>query len=155
MLYKISLASSAIPGLFPPMMWQDMLLVDGGALKPLPTEALKEIGKYFIMAVNTENLNYQFTAPKNALDIVFLVDKMRYNHVLSENSQEADLLISPDLSGFTWTDFDCAEKIIAMGEKIILDNAEKLTRLNKINTGKSLKHKVFHFFNSLRSYKKA
>ena len=42
-------ASMAIPGVFPPVYQKDAMLVDGGVMEPLPTDALKSLNVNFIM----------------------------------------------------------------------------------------------------------
>ncbi len=46
------LASIAVPGLFPPVEWKDCLLVDGGVLDNVPTQAAYQLGARSLIAVD-------------------------------------------------------------------------------------------------------
>lgn len=45
-------ASMSIPGLFTPVIYEDMLLVDGGVLEPVPVKALHDLGADLVIAVD-------------------------------------------------------------------------------------------------------
>lgn len=45
-------ASMSIPGVFAPVEWNGMLLVDGGALNNLPVDVVKEMGADIIICVD-------------------------------------------------------------------------------------------------------
>jgi NTE family protein len=45
-------ASIAIPGVFTPVIFEDKLLVDGGALEPVPVHTVRSLGADFIIAVD-------------------------------------------------------------------------------------------------------
>ena len=49
---KAILATSAIPGLFPPVEWGDYLLVDGAVTDNLPTQATYQLGAQRVVAVD-------------------------------------------------------------------------------------------------------
>ncbi|HNR24023.1 MAG TPA: patatin-like phospholipase family protein [Candidatus Bipolaricaulis anaerobius] len=45
-------ASSAIPGIFPPLRWGDRFLVDGGLVEPLPVRACRDLGAEIVIGVD-------------------------------------------------------------------------------------------------------
>lgn len=51
-IVKALLATSAVPGLFPPVQWDDYLLVDGGVSDNVPTQATYQLGAERIVAVD-------------------------------------------------------------------------------------------------------
>ena len=51
-LSKAVYASMAVPGIFTPLIYKNMVLVDGGLVEPVPTKQLKEEGIDFIIGVN-------------------------------------------------------------------------------------------------------
>ena len=61
-LWKAVQASVAFPGLFPPVIWGNQYLVDGGLLNPLPAECMVEYSPGAIIAVDTETEN-EFHCP--------------------------------------------------------------------------------------------
>ncbi|GAB4476880.1 MAG: hypothetical protein Kow0088_15100 [Anaerolineales bacterium] len=65
-LVEACMATSAVPGLFPPVHFENYLLVDGGVLDNVPAQALRMLGAEYLIAVDV-------------------------NHLLSEHSQWSDL----------------------------------------------------------------
>lgn len=51
-------ASNAVPGLFPPVVWGDKLLVDGGLVNIVPTKPVKEMGADIVIGVNVSGARF-------------------------------------------------------------------------------------------------
>jgi len=51
-LVEAMLATSAFPGVFPPVWWEGRRLVDGGVLNPLPVDAARALGATFVIGVD-------------------------------------------------------------------------------------------------------
>ena len=119
-------ASVAIPGLLEPWPLDGRLLVDGGLVANLPVAIAKDLFPgYPVVAVNLagttiEKSDERFT---NMVDIlvqtidVMTVDQLKHNESL------ADLIIYPDVSGFSMLDASGYDTIFesglsAAGEKI-------------------------------------
>ncbi len=49
---KAVLATMAVPGLFPPIVWGDRVLVDGGIISNVPTQATYQLGADRVVAVD-------------------------------------------------------------------------------------------------------
>jgi NTE family protein len=47
------LATTAVPGIFPPQPWRGRYLVDGGVTNPLPCDVIRDMGAERVVAVNT------------------------------------------------------------------------------------------------------
>jgi NTE family protein len=47
------LATAALPGVFPPRLLQDRLLIDGGVLNPVPFDVVRHLGADRVVAVHT------------------------------------------------------------------------------------------------------
>jgi NTE family protein len=45
-------ASTAVPGVFHPVRWEDRLLVDGGMVDPVPVDACRDLGADVVIAVD-------------------------------------------------------------------------------------------------------
>ena len=138
LIYKAVIASCALPGFFPPLEWENRLLVDGGVLFPMPAELIKKEVD-FVIGVNVENLEEKLPIIKNAIDILFLVDKIRYKKILEDNLKNVDFLISLQLKGILWTDFDKAKELIKKGEEEGIEKGKKLIKILK-------KEKIKRFF---------
>ena len=117
------MASCSIPGVFPPLRIGNKLLVDGGVLLPLPSVFLRDKVD-FMLGVD---LYPPWVAPanvKNAIDIVFITDSIRYRKIAEDTLKNVDFLISLKDDSFKWSDFDKAEEFIKLGEKEMLNRKD-------------------------------
>ncbi|MBI2356399.1 MAG: patatin-like phospholipase family protein [Candidatus Doudnabacteria bacterium] len=51
-------ASNAVPGLFPPVVWGDKLLVDGGLLNIVPTKPVRDMGADIVIGINVSGARF-------------------------------------------------------------------------------------------------
>ena len=129
-LSRAVIASSSIPGFFPAFEWEDRILVDGGALMPLPVAPIKS-KDVFIIGINILDTEHVYSQTKNAVDIMFAADRLRHRKILLDNLKETDFLVSPCLTEFSWVDFDRARDLIKKGEEGVFAIASDLTRCLK------------------------
>lgn len=109
-------ASMAVPVAFTPVQMDGMLLVDGGLVDPIPTDVVDEEGFYPVVAVDmTSDLR-----PASKIgDVVDIADQTTTIMTMDrkrESLARADLCITPDLTGFTNTDFSRIDSLIRVGE---------------------------------------
>ncbi len=132
-------ATMAIPGVFTPVRRPGQLLVDGGLLNNLPTEALLEMGAEVIIAVRLSRL------PRNAdeLPIGGIVDGA-IDVVLENNERRSVeaarakvrvILLTLDVGAFTSADFEHAREIAARGEIVSGEAARELLQLAQETSG--------------------
>lgn len=93
----IPLASSAFPGIWQPIKYQNYYLVDGGVLNPDPADiARKKVGKEGIVISTTLKLEFKEEEPKNRFNTILkslYLSPYRYrNRIIKENS---DIIIEP------------------------------------------------------------
>ena len=129
----IAKASSAIPGIFPPVDYKGYFLVDGSASDITPAGIVKQLGSDRTIAVNVMRDLNTIEKPENVLNILYRTEDITSYHLSQLRLKEADLIIRPPLSAINWTDFGRAEEIINSGEKETrkyLQQIKKLTRRN-------------------------
>jgi NTE family protein len=114
-------ASTAVPLLFSPFEWDEMLLVDGGLKANLPVDVARELGMDIIIAVDItspleslENLNLPWQVLNQVTTI--MMEDARKEQIL-----QADVIIRPDLEGIGNSDFSKVEYIINRGEQTASD----------------------------------
>lgn len=64
---KATYASMAIPGIFEPLDYRQMKLVDGGLTKPLPINEVKNMGAEIIIAIDLSMQPSEFSMHKNKI----------------------------------------------------------------------------------------
>lgn len=131
-------ASSSIPGLFKPVIFEDKFLVDGGVLESIPDRASRDLGADFIVAVDLlSNLegSKSFNGAKNPsiVDIVqrtsILAQRKITEYKFKENPP--DILIQPALSSVKIMDFHHGKSVIEIGreaaKKMLPEILEKIS----------------------------
>ena len=109
-------ATMTIPLAFSPVEAGDSLLVDGGLVDPIPVGVAKEMGADIIIAVNTVSSLLPADKIKDPLDIANQATSIMQLPRLREELSRADLVITPDLSGFSSMGFNRAGELITLGE---------------------------------------
>lgn len=110
-------ASISIPGIFYPVKKDDMVLVDGAVSDRLPVEVARIKGAEVVIAVDVTFGEGKKVIIRNALDVILasldILQKQQFDLI----SPSADILIQPEVGGFSPRDFDQAHKIITLGRK--------------------------------------
>jgi NTE family protein len=126
-------ASMSIPGAFAPTNVDDRLLGDGGLARNLPVEVARDMGADVIIAVNVGTP----LLPREALSSAFGVAQQMINILTEQNvaislaaMRPRDILISPNLAGVTFVDFERGPELIALGETAARQVAARLAALS-------------------------
>ncbi len=132
-LRKAVKASSAIPGIFPPVEFNDSLLIDGSSSESVPVGRVKEIGADRVLAVDVSRCLETIRPAKNILDILYRTEDITSHHLSLIRLKEADLVIQPKVKQLSWADFDKISEIIKAGEIEATENIDKIKKLNRRN----------------------
>lgn len=114
-LRQAILASAAIPGIFPPVQWNDMLLCDLGVLDSLPTRIAASYPVDFVIGVDVGPNCEQIQACESALHVLLRMDEIGERLFRRDSLRQADLLITPDVGQYQWFDFSDPEQLVATG----------------------------------------
>ena len=127
-------ASSAIPGVFNPVNYQNRLLVDGGVLDNLPIDVARERGADLVIAVDiSENVtNFDIT---NLIDVVLQSVNIMSSENLKCRKKDADVLITPAVGNVGMLDFtqkkQCMQAGIAAAQKAMPEIRKKIEEWEK------------------------
>ncbi len=132
-LANVMRASMSVPGAIAPAEFGGMILVDGMLTSNLPVETARAMGADVIIAVNVgtpllkrEELNGILGVAGQMLSI--LTEQNVQASIAS--LKPTDILISPELEGFSTADFDRLQKISALGEPAARKLADRLEQLS-------------------------
>jgi len=135
---KAVAASCTIPGVFPPVPWDSMKLVDGGVTSLVPVVEAHEMGATFVVGVNVSPGIEEDLDIRNALELMFRADEITSHYLTLEQLKNAHVVIHPDLGRIHWADFKNANAMIRIG----METAEqKIGDLKK-----ALKKKKLHYW---------
>jgi NTE family protein len=131
-------ASTSIPGLFKPVIFEDKLLVDGGVLESVPDRAARDLGADFIVAVDllsdlSGNETFENGKTPSIVEVVqrtsILAQRKITEYKFKENPP--DILIQPPLSNVKIMDFHHGRSIVEIGreaaKKVLPELLEKIT----------------------------
>lgn len=108
-------ASCALPGIFPPVVDGNMLLVDGGWVERVPVRAVRDMGASIVIAVDVSSEIGKFE-DKFGLDVVLRADAVSRIYLNELLVQEADVLIHPAVGATHWADFSNFGELYRQGE---------------------------------------
>lgn len=114
-LRKAIAASAAIPGIFPPVEWGNMLLCDFGVIDSLPTRVARNYSHDILIAIDVGPEQAKVENCESALHVLLRMDEIAERLVRRDSSQLADVLIRPDVGQFEWFDFSQPEPLIEAG----------------------------------------
>jgi NTE family protein len=122
---KAVMASSCIPGVFVPVEIDDCLLVDGGLVENVPVATLREGGDDFIVGVDL-NAGRQYQRPEDIIDVVANAIDIAIDNVTQSQTNEADLVIAPELSSYSRRDTSRTNELIDEGYETACKLLDKL-----------------------------
>ncbi|MBA7483763.1 hypothetical protein ES707_19280 [subsurface metagenome] len=135
-LFDALLASASIPGMFPPVILGKKILVDGGIVDVVPIEAAQSLGANFVIAVNMSQALKKRVEFNSAVEIFFRSDSITSAELRKLQLSFADVIITPKVGRFHWSDFSKPEKCVQEGEiaaqNIILELKKKLKKAKPI-----------------------
>ncbi|MEG2180023.1 MAG: patatin-like phospholipase family protein [Bacteroidales bacterium] len=126
-------ASMSIPGLFAPVLLDDMVLVDGGVLNNLPTNVVKEMGADITIGINLATpppTNDELTTFNGMVNkLVDMMGKAEYE----KNYAALDLCLQPDLDGFNTLSFnkEAVDSLYQRGIEVARQHMPELLALKK------------------------
>jgi len=115
LLHDALRASSAVPVVFPPVEIGGRLLVDGGLSENLPVSVARDMGADIVIAVDPSS---RLERKERLTTLLGVMDQSISIPVRRETERQArlaDVVIAPDVSPFSFSDFDRMEDIIEAG----------------------------------------
>jgi NTE family protein len=120
------MASTAIPGVFPPIVWEDMLLTDAGAIDALPLSAARTYGPACLLGVD---VSPPTPPPEAYLSVLHVL--ARINEIGRERRDElleGTLVVRPQVAGTKWYEFTAADQLLQAGRRAAADVLAQLPR---------------------------
>lgn len=111
---KAAMASTCLPGIFNPIEIKGKLLVDGGIVENVPIDTVRSLGADFIIGVDL-NAAHKYEKPGNIIDVLINSFHFTMMAAVRLQTEEADLLIKPDLSEFSRSDTSKISELIEQG----------------------------------------
>ena len=121
-------ATTAIPGVFEPVAFKGMLLVDGGVAETVPALLARQMGARVVTAVNLIERNV-VAEPRGILQVILRSAAVMTQQVGQYNLAMADLVIHPPVVQADLGDFSHALELIEGGRRAALESLPALHEL--------------------------
>lgn len=110
-------ASCAYPGMFLPVQVDGRLLIDGMLAHPVPAVPVRELGAERVIAVYLAAHWVNLQGPRHVFDIIGQCFSIAQQRMCSVWQASADVVLEPDVRGFSYDAFDHARELMASGEQ--------------------------------------
>lgn len=108
-------ASSAMPGLVAPLLWNGLRLQDGGAVAEIPVRAARELGEPVIAVEVSEGLPVADPDRDRLPRAMFRAAAMGWQALRERVLSEADAVIAPAVNDLHWADYGAVDEAVAAG----------------------------------------
>ncbi|MDD5679904.1 MAG: patatin-like phospholipase family protein [Candidatus Omnitrophica bacterium] len=119
--------SCSYPGIFVPQRIDGKLLVDGGILNTVPVSVARRMGADIVVAVDV-GFCVQAGEIKNIFGIIFQTYQIMGDELNRYQSQQADIVLRPNLAGIDQLAFTKAKMAIESGEVIAVEKLPEIKR---------------------------
>lgn len=131
LLRRAVLATTALPGVYPPVRIHDRWLVDGGLLDPVPAPMARGLGADIVFGVNLGGLRDQsplsVTADDipgrnkspHAVDILLRSFDIMGNRMSVRGLQDADVALVANIEPLGFRDFHRVPQLVKAGERAV------------------------------------
>ncbi|MDF1655320.1 MAG: patatin-like phospholipase family protein [Coxiellaceae bacterium] len=120
--------SCALPPIFHPVKYMDRILVDGGAVAPVPAIVAKRHNPRLIIAVNV-GIELPDKNPKLALGVMFRYGLIRIHELDHRTAADADVVIRPHIPGADILDDKDKQGLIDKGYQAALQQINTIKQL--------------------------
>jgi NTE family protein len=136
-------ATMSIPGAFSPVRQDGKVLADGGLLNNLPTDVVRQMGADVVIGVHLttgpvapKNVSSLFQVASGSTDVMIDANELR-------GMEQADVLITVSLPGFSTLGFSRVQEIIPIGHSAAEQRSQVLRRfaLNDDEWNRYLAHR--------------
>lgn len=124
-------ASCAVPGVFLPVDTADgRTLVDGGAVKPLPCDTLRDMGADVVIAVDILACGSNFRSkPRTGIGVAFQSALTLIRAAARLQHFHADIVIAPEIAHLRPDEIGKRDEFIELGEKAGIENLDAVQNL--------------------------
>jgi NTE family protein len=125
-------ATSAVPGICPPIMEQNAVYIDGGVLNNMPTDAIRDFGVVSTIAVDVgSSLEGQARSDgeyglPNILDLLWRVGTIGSDTASARIRRDGDVVLKPDVGDVGLFDWNAHERAIAAGYRATLEHLDEI-----------------------------
>jgi NTE family protein len=127
-------ASFAIPGVFAPVKYNGMWLIDGATVAPVPTRILHQKKCDVIIAVNVTNSSesdatFSLDKEPKIIDVLMQALVASQQKMAEPCMRLAQVNIVPELGDYDWTNFSRSDELIEVGYNSTMEQMPRIKRI--------------------------
>lgn len=122
-------ATMSLPGIFTPVKWDGMVLVDGGVLDNIPVDAVRGMGAHTVIAISLTTPKARPEQFKSLSDVMRQTISIAILKNEERSLATADIVIAVDMTRFSGTDFKRWKEIMEAGYEAADAHSTDLSRL--------------------------
>lgn len=128
-LAKAVMGSCAVPGVFQPVIFDDMILSDGGLQNTIPADIPKLFGCDYVVAVDVNKSRTYGTDSTKFLDVVMCSIRILMKSNAVRGYTYADVMVAPETKRFKSTKTQGMNEMIEEGYKAAIDVMPQIMEL--------------------------
>jgi NTE family protein len=128
-LRRAAAASSAIPGIMPPVSIDGRILIDGGWMDKLPVMPAFRMGADIVIAVDISTEKESAQSYERGLDIYIRANAIRDAVLVEASRRMADVVIEPAVKEIHWADFTDFDRCIEAGDEAATRSIPDIKRI--------------------------
>ncbi|NOZ12501.1 MAG: hypothetical protein GXO69_02490 [Acidobacteria bacterium] len=128
-LRKALMASSAIPGIYPPVESGDMILIDGGWTNKIPVDPCYQLGATEVIASCVSREMEDTSDFDKGMDIIARSNAVSTNRLGELQKRNASLILEPSVSDIHWADFSRFDDSMEAGFTCAEENLEQIMKV--------------------------
>jgi NTE family protein len=128
-LRRAARASSAIPGILPPVAFDGRVLIDGGWVDKIPVLPAYKLGADVVVAVDITADVDNGRGYGRGVDIMVRANSIKDATFVAHLRRLAQIVIDPDVKKVHWADFGAYDRCIAAGAAAARDAVPRIRQL--------------------------
>ena len=133
---KVVSGSCAVPGVFTPVVYEDMHLIDGGLRNNVPADVVKKMGANVVFAIDVNHLRGTGTQSLSTISVLSSTIGIMMQAKIDKVMECADLIFEPALESFSPLKFEGFDEMIKIGYNTVMANKNKIQKILGINPKK-------------------
>lgn len=124
-------SSMAIPGVFPPVKMNNMVLVDGGLKNNFPVDVARQMGADYVIGVSVASEGLKYDELNSTIEVLMQVMDVVCANKLEDNRNDADIYMHVDVKGYSSASFtsEAIDTLLVHGEQAARGKWEKFVAL--------------------------
>ncbi|MBQ8451196.1 MAG: patatin-like phospholipase family protein [Clostridia bacterium] len=125
--------SAAVPGIYSPVVFENMHLIDGGLRNNVPADVVKKMGANVVFAIDVNHLRGSGTDSLSTVGVLSSTIGIMMQAKVDETLTDADLIFKPSLEMFSPLKIENINKMIKIGYDTVMGNREKIKKILELN----------------------